>query len=135
MIAEDSDLMAKILTRLIERRGWSVAGRAVSAREVLPVVRAAEPDLVTLDLNLPEGGSLELIAGISELAVPVVVISAATYEGSPATAEAFRHGASACVDKSRLGQPEELWAALEAAREQAGSPASIDAPRTGATAG
>jgi chemotaxis response regulator CheB len=106
--------MAKILTRLVESRGWCVAGRASCAKEALSVVQACQPDLVTLDLHLPDGGSLDLIEQLARMQVPVIVISAATYEGSPATAEAFRNGASACVDKTCLGRPEELWSTLEA---------------------
>jgi chemotaxis response regulator CheB len=113
VIVEDSELMAKILTRLIESRGWCVAGRASSANEALSVVSAAQPDLVTIDLHLPDGGSLDLVEQLARISIPVVVISAATYEGSPATAEAFRNGASACVDKTCLGRPEELWSTLE----------------------
>jgi chemotaxis response regulator CheB len=106
--------MAKILTRLIESQGWCVTGRASSAKEALSVVQACQPDLVTLDLHLPDGGSLDLVEQLARIHVPVVVISAATYEGSPATAEAFRNGASACVDKTCLGRPDELWRTLEA---------------------
>jgi chemotaxis response regulator CheB len=105
--------MAKILTRLIESRGWCVVGRASSAIEARSVVPACQPDLVTLDLHLPDGGSLDLVEHLARIAVPVVVISAATYEGSPATAEALRNGASACVDKTCLGRPEQLWSTLE----------------------
>ncbi|MDO6413465.1 response regulator [Sphingomonas sp. BIUV-7] len=121
VIVEDSGLVVRILTVLIERRGWSVVGHTSSAKEALTMIRASRPDLVTLDLNLPEGGSLELIGEVARLAVPVVVISGATYEGSPATTEAFRYGASDCIDKSFIGQPEEFWRVLDAAHAAAAS--------------
>jgi CheY-like chemotaxis protein len=116
VVVEDSGLMARMLTLLIERRGWRVIGYATSAKDASVIIRRLQPDLVTLDLSLDDGGSLDLLVEISDdIGIPVLVISGATYEGSPATAEALRLGAELCIDKAAAGQPECLYAALETA--------------------
>jgi two-component system chemotaxis response regulator CheB len=115
VIVEDSSLITKVLAMLIERNGGKVVGQAISAAEAMTIVRERRPDVVTMDLNLVGGGSLDLIGQFVDLEVPVVVVSAATYVGSPATAEALREGANACVDKARIGEGDLLWRALTGA--------------------
>lgn len=115
VIVEDSSLITKVLGLLIQRNGGTVIGQAISAVEALAVVQEHRPDVVTMDLNLVGGGSLDLIGQFVQLDIPVVVISAATYVGSPATAEALREGASACVDKARIGEGDLLGRALSGA--------------------
>jgi two-component system, chemotaxis family, protein-glutamate methylesterase/glutaminase len=116
VIVEDSGVMARMLQMLIERHGWCVAGRAESAEAALALIASVRPDVVTLDLTLAGGGSLTLLKAVTEgLGIPVVVVSAAVYEGSPAVAEALKSGADACVDKASMGKSDALLDALIAA--------------------
>lgn len=124
VIIEDSRLAARMIALLVERRGWTVMGHADSAEQAMALIARDRPDAVTMDLELPGGGSLDLLAALTgALGLPVVVVSAATYEGSPAVAEALRCGADACIDKASLGRSEALCEALAIAARR---PAATD---------
>jgi chemotaxis response regulator CheB len=104
LVIEDSAAsLAAIRLALTLQTGWSVAGHAADAHTALALCKTLNPDVVTLDLNIAGGGSLELLSTLRwDYQVPVVVVSASTYEGSPATAEALMAGAEACIDKARI---------------------------------
>jgi len=76
------------------RRGFSALDPVVSARAARTAVRDLAPDLVLLDVYLPDGDGLDLLA---ELDVDTFVISAAT-DGSTVR-RALRRGALAYLIK------------------------------------
>ena len=114
LVADDHPLaLAALRAVLSEARDLEIVGEARSGSQVLPRARELEPDLVLLDLNLPELDGLtcleRLHAGFPELTV--VVWSGEAYEDDVEAVRAA--GARAFVAKS--GDPDELPAALRAA--------------------
>jgi chemotaxis response regulator CheB len=82
---------------------FEYCGSAASAAEGVQRCQGLRPDVITLDLSMPEGGGLDMLAEIKAACpTPVVIVSAATYEGSPVIPEAFMRGADACFDKGRV---------------------------------
>ena len=78
-------------------------GAATTALEAVDQCRALEPDVITLDLDIPGGGALQAITKIkAATAKAVVIVSASTYEGSPVIPEVLRLGADACFDKRHV---------------------------------
>lgn len=72
---EDDPQVRKLLSVALGSRGWSVI-EAASAFEGEQAVIGSKPDVVLLDLNLPDGHGSALLARIrSWSAVPVVVVS------------------------------------------------------------
>ena len=62
VVVEDSNLQRMHLVRTLEADGdLEVVGEAADAREAIDIVRAARPDVVTLDLQIPEGGGQRVI--------------------------------------------------------------------------
>jgi len=73
LVVEDEDAIAVPLVEGLEREGFEVA-RAVTGREALA---AGEPDLVLLDLRLPDIDGLEVCRRLRERSrVPVIVVTA-----------------------------------------------------------
>jgi two-component system chemotaxis response regulator CheB len=103
LIVEDSKTsLAAMKLALRQAPGWSFTS-AGDGETAMRLCAAIHPDVVLLDLGLPGGGGLELLEAIkSACDVPVVIVSASTYEGSPVTAEALMRGADACFDKARI---------------------------------
>jgi chemotaxis response regulator CheB len=103
LVVEDSAVsFAAIRLAMRLKPGWS-AEMARDADAAMHLCATQPPDVLTLDLTLPGGGGLELLSAIkSTFDLPVVVVSASTYEGSPVTAEALVRGADACFDKTRI---------------------------------
>jgi response regulator of citrate/malate metabolism len=81
LIVDDDYRVAGIHATYVDRvPGFTVVGKAHSAREVVQSVTRLRPDLVLLDLYLPDGHGLEVIHDVSELAAPqpdFIVITAA----------------------------------------------------------
>ena len=63
LVVEDEDNIATALEFLLTREGY-VHDRVASGSEALPRIRATQPDLVLLDVMLPEVSGYDICAGI-----------------------------------------------------------------------
>ncbi|HEX8156022.1 MAG TPA: response regulator transcription factor [Solirubrobacteraceae bacterium] len=77
LVVEDDDGFAAALRDALAARGYRTS-RAGSAAEALDAVRGPQPpDLVLLDLGLPDGDGLQLCAGLRRLGSgPIIVVTA-----------------------------------------------------------
>ncbi|MBW1734305.1 MAG: chemotaxis-specific protein-glutamate methyltransferase CheB [Deltaproteobacteria bacterium] len=101
LIIEDSAFMRRELRKIIDADpGLAVVGTARDGLEGLDMAKALEPDVVTIDLNLPEMDGLTCLQYIMiETPRPCVVISAYTGKDSVETFEALELGAVDFVQK------------------------------------
>ena len=143
LIVEDDDPFAAALRDGLAERGYRTS-RAVTAAEALDeVAQPRPPDLVLLDLGLPDADGLEVCARIRRLGpVPIIIVTA---RGDlPSRVQGLRGGADDYIVKpfalaELLARIEAVLrrapAALAAARVEVG-PLAIDlAARTVAVAG
>lgn len=88
LMVEDSDVIRRVLTLILEAEGYRVIETA-DGRGVAALAREHRPDVVTLDLSLPDLDGREVLRSLrsdpSLSRVPVVVISA--YADSLSSAE------------------------------------------------
>ena len=80
LVVDDDFMVARIHTGFVERTpGFSVTGVAHTGAQALVEAERLQPDLVLLDVHLPDASGLDLLAGLREAApeVDVLVISAA----------------------------------------------------------
>ncbi|MEN8238107.1 MAG: response regulator [Actinomycetota bacterium] len=93
LIVEDDFRVADLHREFVERcAGFVVAGVALSAREALEMNRDMKPDLILLDLYLPDAHGLEIAADLrSDSDADLIVITAA--RDVPNVKAAMRHGA------------------------------------------
>lgn len=80
LIVDDDFMVARIHTGFVERTpGFTVTGVAHTGAEALAEAERLQPDLVLLDVYLPDVSGLDLLTGLREAApeVDVLVISAA----------------------------------------------------------
>ena len=76
LIADDDPAILKAVHRGLGGAGFDVTGVATAA-QVIPEFKRIKPDVVVLDLILPDGDGIELCAAIRQLATtPVIVLSA-----------------------------------------------------------
>jgi PAS domain S-box-containing protein len=52
LIVEDDEIIANIISQMLERRGYSIAGRTTSGEDAIMKSAALQPDLVLMDINL-----------------------------------------------------------------------------------
>jgi two-component system KDP operon response regulator KdpE len=80
LIVEDEPEIRAIVRVLLEGEGYRVA-EAENAERALIAARTEKPDLVLLDLGLPDGDGLQVVRGIRAWSpMPIVVLSARTLE-------------------------------------------------------
>lgn len=125
LVVDDSALLGAVVAGLIEDfGGYRVVGTARDGEEALRLVHALDPDIVTLDIEMPGVDGLHALGYImSECPRPVVMVSGATRRGAvDLTIRAFELGAVEFVrkpdERSRdgwLGVAPRLRDALKAA--------------------
>jgi two-component system chemotaxis response regulator CheB len=105
LVVDDSQLIVEIVRDLIDRfEGFSVIGTARDGEEAARLVHELDPDLVTLDIEMPGVDGLAALGYImSEAPRPVIMLSAATTRGTvDLTIRALELGA---VDFVRKPEP------------------------------
>ena len=93
LIVDDADFMRKALTRILEADpDIEVVGYGKNGREGIEAIRELRPDVVTLDIDMPEMDGITALKHIMiKYPTPVVVVSALTHQGQ-ITFESLRLG-------------------------------------------
>lgn len=101
LIVDDSATMRAILTRLLgSEPDIEVIGAAKDAMEARGLIRELNPDVVTLDIEMPGMNGLDFLEKIMSLRpMPVVVVSGITRKGADTTIRALELGAVDCYAK------------------------------------
>lgn len=124
LVVDDSPFFRRLVSELVTGSGeFRVVGNASNGLDALEKVHALQPDLITMDIQMPELGGLDAIGYImSEAPRPIVVVSAHAGRGSAASIRALELGAVEVVAKddgqgqvSALRIAPRLIAALRAA--------------------
>lgn len=100
LIVDDSALMRKHLRTVFEEAGNFEIRTARNGRDALEQIGVFAPDVVTLDVNMPEMDGLTCLSEIMTQAPrPVVMVSSLTSESAAVTLEAMQLGAVDYVEK------------------------------------
>ena len=71
VVADDHAILRDGLKRLLEAEaGFEVIGEAGSGREAIQMVRDRAPDILLLDLSMPDGTGLDVLRAVHDLRVP-----------------------------------------------------------------
>lgn len=94
LIVDDSALMRRQLSTLFTEEGGFEICLARNGKEAIEENLRFKPDVITLDINMPEMDGLTALALIMEQrSVPVIMVSSLTEKGALATFEALALGA------------------------------------------
>lgn len=89
LIAEDEVILALAMRAQLEQRGMEIVGLATNGREVLAQCQAARPDVVLMDVRMPETDGVEGTRLIMQhCPTCVIMVTAFADEGTRARAEA-----------------------------------------------
>jgi two-component system, chemotaxis family, protein-glutamate methylesterase/glutaminase len=105
LVVDDSALVRSLLTEIINRqpdmRCIGAASDPLVAREM---IRELNPDVITLDVEMPRMDGLEFLSRLMRLRpMPVVMVSTLTEQGAEVTLRALELGAVDFVAKPRIG--------------------------------
>lgn len=102
LVVDDSVVIRKLVSDLLaEDPDIEVVGTAVNGRAGLQKIALLDPDLVTMDVEMPELDGIETVRRLraSGSRVPVIMFSTLTERGAEATLDALAAGASDYVPK------------------------------------
>ena len=101
VIADDSAFMRMVLSDMFKKQSdFEVVGVAKNGKEAVEKVKELNPDLVTMDVNMPVMDGLQALEAImKDCPTPVVMFSSLTQEGAKATIKALSLGAVDFVSK------------------------------------
>ncbi len=108
LIVDDSVVIRSLLRQVLAQEpDLEVAGVAANGRIALSMLDQLAPDVVTLDIEMPEMNGLETLRELRRTRprLPVIMFSTLTERGAVATLEAFSLGASDYVTKPSNSRP------------------------------
>ncbi|HXC31237.1 MAG TPA: response regulator, partial [Verrucomicrobiae bacterium] len=97
MIVDDSVVVRKVLTDVLSGDpDLAIAGWASNGRLALAKLQTLRPDIILLDIEMPEMNGLEAIPEIRKILphTPIIMFSTLTERGAEATLDALALGAS-----------------------------------------
>ncbi|MDR4886479.1 chemotaxis response regulator protein-glutamate methylesterase [Fredinandcohnia sp. QZ13] len=101
LIVDDSAFMRKLITHFLQEDSRiHVVGTARNGLDALDKIKKLNPDVVTLDIEMPEMNGIEALQRImNESPRPVVMLSSTTKEGAENTLLAIQNGAVDFIQK------------------------------------
>lgn len=113
LIADDHDIVRTGMKALLEDQpGWQVVAEAATGRQAVDKAKATTPDVVVLDVTMPELNGLEAARQIKKLLPQIEILILTVHESEQIAAEVLKVGARGYILKSDAGR--ELVAAVKA---------------------
>ena len=111
VVAEDEALIRMDVVATLQEAGYEVVGQGADGEEAVKLATELEPDLVVMDIKMPKLDGISAAEKISELKIPVVLLTA--FSQADLVARAADAGAMAYVTKPF--KPSDLLPAIQIA--------------------
>ena len=110
LVIDDSISMQRMISTVLESDpDIEVVGTANDAFHARDQIKALNPDVITLDIEMPRMNGLEFLERLMKLRpMPVVMISSHTSQGADAALSALRMGAFSCLPKPNMADENAL---------------------------
>ncbi|WP_026607225.1 protein-glutamate methylesterase/protein-glutamine glutaminase [Methylocapsa acidiphila] len=106
LVVDDSRTVRSLIRTLLGRDGGvEVIGEAADPHEARAAIKALNPDVITLDVEMPKMSGLEFLDKIMRLRpTPVIMVSSLTASGASTAIAALEMGAFDCIAKPGPGE-------------------------------
>jgi len=112
MIVDDHEVVRQgIRTILRSRPQWEISGEAVNGKDAIEKAKALDPDVIIMDITMPEMSGIEATREISKLKLHAAVLVFTMHESKNLAATVQEAGARGFVLKSHAAR--DLLDALE----------------------
>jgi two-component system chemotaxis response regulator CheB len=107
LVVDDSATMRGLISAALSRDpDITVVGGAADPLQAREAIKALDPDVMTLDVEMPKMDGLEFLDKVMRLRpFPVVMVSSLTAKGASATIRAMELGAVDCIGKPSIENP------------------------------
>jgi DNA-binding NarL/FixJ family response regulator len=117
LIADDHEVARQGIRSLLESHpGWEVCGEAKDGRETVELASRMNPDLILLDIGMPNLNGLEAARQILAASPEIAILILTMHDSDQVVREGLRAGARGFLLKSDAGR--DLVAAVEALQLQ-----------------
>jgi DNA-binding NarL/FixJ family response regulator len=117
LIADDHEVARRGIHSLLESHaGWEVCGEAKDGREAVELAARLKPDLILLDIGMPNLNGLEAARQILAASPEIAILILTMHDSDHTVREVLRAGARGFLLKSDAGR--DLVAAVEALQTQ-----------------
>ncbi|MCA9972923.1 MAG: response regulator transcription factor [Anaerolineales bacterium] len=114
LVVEDHDVVRRSVVALLGRQAdMEVVGTATNGREAIELAQALEPDVIIMDVSMPELDGIRAAGKIQALNIPSRIIMLSMHYNSTLVQQARKHGACAYLSKQRASR--DLIPAIRAA--------------------
>ncbi|SDK74913.1 protein-glutamate methylesterase/protein-glutamine glutaminase [Aliiruegeria lutimaris] len=115
VVVDDSAVIRALVRRHLTEDGrFIVVGEAGDPFEAREVIKRVNPDVITLDVEMPRMDGLSFLEKLMRLRpLPVVMFSTETHKGSIAAIEALSLGAVDCIGKPNAAAPDTIESLAE----------------------
>jgi len=104
LLVDDHDVVREGLRALLSRRpGFEIVGQAATAAQAVVEAKKTEPDVIVMDVRLPDGSGIEACREIREARPETRVIMLTSYADDDAVFASILAGASGYVLKQTRG--------------------------------
>ena len=93
LVVDDALIMRAMIKDLANQAGWEIAGEATNGREGIERYRELRPDLVTLDIVMPELDGVEALRALREEFPEAAVVMVTAIDQKEKLSECIRLGA------------------------------------------
>lgn len=120
LIVDDSPLIRGLLTEILQQADdLKVVGSAEDPYQAREMIKSLNPDVITLDIEMPKMDGISFLRNLMRLRpMPVVMISTLTQQGSPITLEALEIGAVDFIAKPKVNVAEQFQHYAETVQEK-----------------
>jgi two-component system, chemotaxis family, protein-glutamate methylesterase/glutaminase len=131
VLVDDSAFVRQAVQRMLTPlQGVEVIATAASGSEGIALARTLRPDVIVLDVNLPDRDGLEVLQEIMKTApTGVLMLSTLTTDGADVTMRALELGAVDFVDKGSVGTTMEIHRLAPLIQEKVLAVAGAAVPR------
>jgi DNA-binding NarL/FixJ family response regulator len=104
LVIDDHPLVRDGVKRSLAAAGFECIGEAGSLKEAIAMIALLNPDVITVDLNLPDGNGLEIISWARKHSPTIVIIVLSLENGLDLIVAATKAGAQGFISKSESAE-------------------------------